>query len=398
MAPPLPPSINASNARYCYIDIDIDNHRAKWARTAAFVAATDTRYGLSSSDIRSLGGSELARLPELLIDDHEWNQDHTLTSEHVIVKPPESGNRIVVALDWETAPLACENFATLCANGGGDRSFVPGEKKIPPAPMGDSGKPLTYRGSTIHRIVPGKFVQGGDFVFGNGSGGETVFPGKRSFKDERAGLLQKHNQRGILSMGNSGKNSNTSQFFMTFGPVPQCDGKHVVFGKIVSGMQVLDAIERVSTNSTDETPSQSITITDCGIWSPLKTPASGYWFDQPDPQSFAGQSSLFVVQCRVALVAPNAAVAKFAQALSPQYCIITHTPETAQEVQDLLQQWAVDIVLVAPACNEIRLQLTQLPENWKNRGLYIDDVVLEAKPMDAWNRIRQSHWYVAYSS
>jgi cyclophilin family peptidyl-prolyl cis-trans isomerase len=111
-------------------------------------------------------------------------------------RPPISGQRIVVKLDWNTAPLACENFATLCANGSGKQAKIP---------IGDCGKPLTYRGSTIHRVIPGFVVQGGDFVKGNGSGGESIF-GKK-FKDERAGLAVKLDRRGVLAMGNSGKNS-----------------------------------------------------------------------------------------------------------------------------------------------------------------------------------------------
>ena len=85
-------------------------------------------------------------------------------------------------------------------------------------------------------------MQSGDFVFGNGSGGESFLTGKK-FKDERGGLLQKHDRAGVLSMGNSGKHSNTSQFFVTLAPAPQCDGKHVVFGRMISGWEVLRAVE-----------------------------------------------------------------------------------------------------------------------------------------------------------
>lgn len=85
-------------------------------------------------------------------------------------------------------------------------------------------------------------MQGGDFVFGNGSGGESIYNGKK-FKDERAGLQLKHDGKGVLSMGNSGKNSNTSQFFITFKEAPQCDGKHVVFGKVVSGFEVSTCLQ-----------------------------------------------------------------------------------------------------------------------------------------------------------
>ena len=227
-------SINATTAAYCFIDLDIDGHREKLGACAAFVHATDARYGFSSKDLRALGGSELSRIPELASTDHEWSGTLMET------KPPLAGSRIILKLDWEVAPLACENFATLCANGSG------GNK----APLGQCGKPLTYRDSTIHRIIPGFVMQGGDFVFGNGSGGESIFGGKK-FKDERAGLIRKHNTKGILSMGNSGKNSNSSQFFITFQAAPQCDSKHVIFGKMVSGFEVLDYAESVGTPSGD---------------------------------------------------------------------------------------------------------------------------------------------------
>ena len=84
------------------------------------------------------------------------------------------------------------------------------------------------------------------FVFGNGSGGESIFSG-RKFKDERAGLGLKHDRRGILAMGNSGKNSNSSQWFITLDAAPQCDNKHVVFGEVVSGWAVLQAVENLGT-------------------------------------------------------------------------------------------------------------------------------------------------------
>ena len=195
-------TVNASTATYCYIDLDFDNYREKLSRCAAFVAATDSRYGFSSSDLRQLGGSELARIPDLIQVDHEWNRRSAIE-----VKPPHAGNRIVVKLYWDVAPMACENFATLCYNGSSNNNK--------PAPIsGESGKALTYRKSTVHRIEPGFVLQAGDFVKGNGSAGESIYNGKK-FKDERPGLLLEHDQKGTLSMGNSGKNSNSSQFFMT---------------------------------------------------------------------------------------------------------------------------------------------------------------------------------------
>ena len=87
-------------------------------------------------------------------------------------------------------------------------------------------------------MEPGFVVQGGDFVFGNRSGGESVF-GKRVFKDKKGGLALRHDGVGILSMGNSGKNSSSSRFFFTLAPAPQCDGKHVFFGRVVSVMEFI---------------------------------------------------------------------------------------------------------------------------------------------------------------
>lgn len=225
------PPINEKTCPYCYLDLDVNHHRRKLATGAAFVDGTDSRYGLSSKDLRKLGGSELSRIHDLISADHEWSAKDKACGGTEI-RPPTVGSRIVVKLNWDVAPLACENFGTLCSNGSSSSSLVGGK----PASIGESGKPFSYRNSIIHRVIPQFILQGGDFVFGNGSGGESVF-GKK-FKDERAGLLQKHNRKGILSMGNSGKNSNTSQFFVTFKEAPQCDGKHVVFGHVVSGFEV----------------------------------------------------------------------------------------------------------------------------------------------------------------
>jgi peptidylprolyl isomerase len=275
-------NITAETARFCYLDIDIDHYRSRYGRGAAFVYNTNTRYGFSSSDLRKLGGSELVRCPELLSQDHEWCNKPLVVSwtedckpistlspncDRIVWKPPREGNRIVVELFWDTSPMACENFATLCANGTSTR-------KKPP-PVGASGKPLSYRNCVVHRVVPGFVMQSGDFVLGNGSGGESIFAGGKRFKDERSGLQLRHNRRGVLSMGNSGKNANSSQFFLTFAPTPVCDGKHVVFGRVVSGWPVLDAVEEVG--SSDGTPLVPVVLTDTGIWTPTLMPGAGYW-------------------------------------------------------------------------------------------------------------------------
>ena len=189
--------MNGNGQQYCFLDFDLNNERLKLATCAAFVDSTDLTYGLSSKDLMALGGSEVSRLKELISSDHVWAPKNEKCGG-IVTRPPLEGNRVVVKLYWDVAPMACENFATLCANGA--PVVLPGSKaeKAKPAPIGDSGKPLTYRHSKIHRIVPGFVFQGGDFVYGNGSGGECVFGNKKTFKDERAGLNLKHDRFGLL--------------------------------------------------------------------------------------------------------------------------------------------------------------------------------------------------------
>jgi cyclophilin family peptidyl-prolyl cis-trans isomerase len=93
-----------------------------------------------------------------------------------------------------------------------------------------------FDGTTFHRVIRGFMAQGGDPT-GTGTGG----PGYR-FNDERGALALKHDRAGILSMANAGPNTNGSQFFITFGPTPHLNGKHGVFGRVVSGMEVVNSI------------------------------------------------------------------------------------------------------------------------------------------------------------
>ena len=93
-----------------------------------------------------------------------------------------------------------------------------------------------YNGTTFHRVIGGFMAQGGDPT-GTGTGG----PGYK-FADEPGGLALKHDSKGILSMANAGANTNGSQFFLTYGPTPHLNGKHAVFGRVVSGMNVAESI------------------------------------------------------------------------------------------------------------------------------------------------------------
>ena len=227
-----------------YLDIDIDGARAAHARAKAFVAGTNLKYGWSSPDIADLGGSERARVLDAYSEDYDW-----AGRGRCLLDPP-AHERLTVELFADAAPNAAANFAALCA---GDRGLAKG-----------SGVRLHYKGSRFHRVVRGFVAPGGDFVFSNGTGGESSWGG--TFKDERGGLALKHDVRGLLSMCNRGKNSNGSQFFITLGPARALDGKHVVFGRCVEGCEVLDAIEAAGRERDDDAPpAVPIAIVDCGV-------------------------------------------------------------------------------------------------------------------------------------
>ncbi|KAJ4828600.1 hypothetical protein Tsubulata_004956 [Turnera subulata] len=145
--------------------------------------------------------------------------------------------RIVIELFADVVPKTAENFRALCT----------GEKG-----MGKTtGKPLCFKGSFFHRIIKGFMAQGGDFSKGN---------------DEN--FILRHNEPGLLSMANGGPNTNGSQFFITFKKQPHLDGKHVVFGKVVKGMDVVKKLEQVGTG--DGKPAQTVKVVDCGETSESK--------------------------------------------------------------------------------------------------------------------------------
>jgi len=151
--------------------------------------------------------------------------------------------RIVMGLYGKAVPKTVENF----------RALTTGEKGV-----GTSGKPLHYKGSPFHRVIPGFMLQGGDFTNEDGTGGESIYGDK--FKDENFKI--KHKKKGLLSMANAGPNTNGSQFFLTVKDTPWLDGRHVVFGEVTEGYDVVEAVEAIGSRSGKT--SADIRIADCG--------------------------------------------------------------------------------------------------------------------------------------
>ena len=150
--------------------------------------------------------------------------------------------RIEFKLYDSVVPKTAANFRTLCKG----------------TTIG--GAPAGYAGSGFHRVIEQFMLQGGDFTRHNGTGGVSIYGNK--FDDENFTL--KHNKPGLLSMANAGRNTNGSQFFITTVNTPHLDGKHVVFGEVVKGMDIVTKIEKNPVNARDA-PIKPVVIKASGV-------------------------------------------------------------------------------------------------------------------------------------
>lgn len=153
--------------------------------------------------------------------------------------------KIVMELYTDIVPKTAKNFLEICK----------GEKN-------DANKEgLTYKNSVFHRVIPQFMLQGGDITNGNGTGGKSIYGEKFADENLQESKLR-HEGPGILSMANAGPNTNGSQFFITTVATPWLDGKHVIFGKVVEGLDLVKKIE--SFGSQSGTPSKKIVVSNSG--------------------------------------------------------------------------------------------------------------------------------------
>ena len=189
------------------------------------------------------GGGGGARGPRLSLSQAADESDPKVFFD--ISLDGEPAGRVEMTLFAKTCPRTAENFRCLCT----------GEKGI-----GQLGKPLHFKGSSFHRVIPGFMCQGGDFTAGNGTGGESIYG--ETFEDEWENGVVGHDEPMLLSTANAGPNTNGSQFFLTVTQTPHLNGAHVVFGRVTAGVDVVKSVEAVGNRSGRCT--MKVLIADCG--------------------------------------------------------------------------------------------------------------------------------------
>ena len=187
-----------------------------------------------NQDTEDLHSDDIEKLFNL--SDEPDNNDDSNSNNIVFLDLDYNGNRgrVILSLNKDVVPKTCNNFSVLC------------EKKA-------------YVGSKFHRVIKDFMIQGGDFTNHDGTGGVSIYG--NVFPDEN--FVLKHD-KGTISMANSGPDTNGSQFFISTAKTDWLDGKHVVFGKVVKGMDLVEYIENQNTDNNDK-PLTDVTIVDCGL-------------------------------------------------------------------------------------------------------------------------------------
>ena len=147
--------------------------------------------------------------------------------------------RVVFEVFNQDVPKTAENFRALCT--------------------GEKGEEFHYKGNCFHRIISDFMMQGGDTTAGNGTGGKSIYGEK--FEDEQ--VWYPHTHKGILSMANAGPNTNGSQFFICYKDTPHLNGKHTIYGRVISGYTICEKAEQVEKGASDK-PLKAVKIYDCG--------------------------------------------------------------------------------------------------------------------------------------